>query len=163
MLNQKMMLGAALLAVLSGCGKGDFNGRYQGYETQTGSAATMYYGANQASMDLRQDGDLVTGTYTAQRMQSYYGGAQSVTYQLNARAEKSDTLEGVQLFQSNSGQGGQYNPWGQWGGGSSMYCQLLTGTLSAPDSGKQISGSLAPVNTQQASGCTFNVSLTKMQ
>lgn len=151
-----MLLVAASLVALSACGRGDFNGRYQGFETQTGSNSFM--GATQATMDLRQDGDLVTGTYTANRM------GQSVTYQLNARAEKSDTLEGVQLFQSNSGQG-QWGQWGQWGGGMSTMCQVLGGNLSAPDDGRQISGTLAQAGGQntQYSACSFNVSLTKVQ
>ena len=60
MLNKKIFLGLAVLAALSGCGK-SFDGHYEGYETQSGAAATMYYGAaNQATMDLKQDGDIVS-------------------------------------------------------------------------------------------------------
>ncbi len=156
MLNNKFLFIAATLVAMSGCGK-NFEGRYEGVEI---NSANSYYPSS-ATMNLKQDGDLVSGDYTVQRQQTG-----TVTYRLTARAEKSDTLEGVQLTVQPTAGNTTYGQMGYMGSYSA--CTYLGGTLSAPE-GKQITGSISqggvaanPQYQQYGSMCSFNLNLTKV-
>ena len=71
MKHKKVVLGlAALTVVFSGCGKNDYNGTYEGYETPTATGTNQQmYGMNMvqpdyATLTISQNGETVSGTYT---------------------------------------------------------------------------------------------------
>ena len=159
MLNSKFLLLAATLVAMSGCGK-HFDGRYEGVEVQASGSYSTY--PSTAVMNLKQDGDLVTGDYTVQRMQQMAGQTGGgVTYRITGRA-KSDTLEGVQLTIAQNANS-QYGQWGYWGGSGG--CTYLGGNLNSTGDGKQISGTIGQGGAQQQNQyntmCSFNLNLTK--
>lgn len=142
MLNKKLVMVALAAVALSACGKNDFNGTYTGYETASGTQSGYGMGATPVTLNLKQNDEFVTGTYTAQSSMYTGGQSQSVTGQFSASAQNSDKLDNVQLIVSQSGYGG-YNGY-PTGSGSGYYGsgQIYSGSLSASDDGRRLQGTL---------------------
>jgi len=145
MLNKKLWMVAFAALAFTGCGKNDFNGTYTGYETQSagsvGGTVGNYGGyATPVTLQLKQEDDFVTGSYSAQ---SSYSGGQSMTGQFTASAKDADKLTNVQLVLSySSGAGGYpnqgYGSYPNYNTGGSFY----SGELSSQNDGRSLSGTL---------------------
>lgn len=147
-------LAAVALSVgLTGCGKDNYQGTYQGFE-QLSSAQTAQTGqngqpipqynynyqnnqANMVTLTLTNNGDAVTGTYSV--TQSYGNMYQTpmnmgnTTSQFTASSENSGSLSNVMLYRNVNG----------------MAC-LYTGTLTSSNHGQTITGTLSSPSANQS-------------
>lgn len=163
MLNKKLLMVVMGSLALSACGKNNYNGTYTGYETSAASAAQTtntgmqqggYYpqqnmggGTGIVTLTLKQDGDIVSGTYATQVSNSGYNtgygnaGSSNGSGTFSASSQKSNSLDNVQLaitYGSVTGSAGSYSPYGNTGGTT---C-ILSGNLQSSNDGKSLSGTL---------------------
>jgi hypothetical protein len=169
--NQVLLAVASLLAIgLSGCGKENYQGTYTGYDVASASTTaptgTTGYNpntppVNQAprtvTLTLSNNGDLVSGTYTAAATNQFNGGystynsgfSTGATYTFSASSSTSGQLTNVTMIPSAST------------GGSSYSSCALQGSLSSSDKGQSITGTLSPFGYAN-SGCTaITINLTR--
>ncbi len=156
---QNIILGfVAAVAVLSGCGRNDYNGTYEGYETstQTGAANGQVYGMNTVQPDyvtltLSQNGETVSGNYTAKN-----SGVQGT---FMASANSANRLDNVRLTLSQTNNVSNPNGFNNFGINQGAYCPgLYTGTLTAADDARRLNGTLTMygATTQANTGNYYN-------
>jgi len=155
---QNIILGfIAAVTVLSGCGRNDYNGTYEGFETSAQQGATngQVYGVNMVqpepvTLSISQNGETVSGTYTAKN-----SGVQGT---FMASANSSNRLDNVRLTLNQSNNVNNPNGFNNFGTTQGAYCPgLYTGTLNSEDDARRLQGVLTMYGTTTANvGMGFN-------
>jgi hypothetical protein len=166
-MNKLVLMGLTAAAVLSSCGRNDYNGTYSGTATNGANGATTNGIANnQFNNFATQDTVTLTLNQNGEQVQGSYTSASGETGNFYANARSSNRLDSVQLnIQQYSGNNTTGNSGFQTmptGYGAFCAGAFYTGSLNAPDDARQIEGTLNAAggmvsNNPQCTSKTFRL------